>query len=438
MTDHLAKLAGISWGHFVRWFVLGRVFRIATQARTLVPASLGVVTTIFGWWVLAQAFSGTNDRALNALLKSYESCPWTDQSFYSPTWTNWLLPEHEQGLGAIPENAVLAPAKQLSKPVIRIFDASQTFTGTLFLLLAAVWAAAIWAYFGGMLTRAALWQLTREEPASIGSVLRHARKRWFSYFTAPLLPLGGVFLVTLVLLLLGLWMRASLLFGGLFWPLALIGGITMAVLMIGLLFGWPLMHATISAEGSDGFDALSRSYSYVFQRPIHYLFYIVAASALGFAGLMFVQFFAGLVMSLTEWSVSWGSGRELMQTATAGNKTAITAGLAGHDRWGVALFTFWKGCIVLAVIGYAFGYFWTAISAIYLLLRHDADGAEISELYQEESPEMRDLPPVVKDAHGVPTVPPQESSPPEATKPATEPPPPPVSPSDPGAPPSAS
>lgn len=443
MTDHLAKLAGISWGHFVRWFVLGRVFRIATQARTLVPASLGVLTTIFGWWVLAQAFSGTSDTALNTLLKSYESCPWTDHSGHSPTALNWLLPEHEQGLGAMPENAVLSPAKQLSNPVIRIFDLTRTFTGALFLLLAAIWAAAIWAYFGGMLTRSALWQLTREEPASIGSVLRHARKRWFSYFTAPLLPLGGVFLVTLALLLLGLWMRASLLFGGLFWPLALIGGIVMTVLMIGLMFGWPLMHATISAEGSDGFDALSRSYSYVFQRPIHYAFYIIAASALGFAGLKFVQFFAGLVLQLTAWSVSWGSGRDLMITALSGTSNANTAGLAGHDRWGVALFAFWHGAIALLVIGYAFGYFWTAISAIYLLLRHDADGAEISELYQEESPEMRDLPPVVKDAAGVPIVPP-EASKPEATKsedsvtPATEPPPPPVSPSDPGAPPSAS
>jgi hypothetical protein len=420
MTDHLAKLAGISWRHFVRWFVLGRVFRIATQARTLVPASLGVVTTIFGWWVLAQAFSGTNDKALNTLLKTYESCPWTDQGYHSPTIWNWLIPQHDQGLGAIPENAVLAPAKQLSSPIMQLFDVSRTFTGTLFLLLATVWAAAIWAYFGGMITRGALWQLTREEPASIGSVLRHTRKRWFSYFTAPLLPLGGVFLVTLALLLPGLLMRASLLFGGLFWPLALIGGITMAVLMIGLVFGWPLMHATISAEGSDGFDALSRSYSYVFQRPIHYAFYIVAASALGFAGLMLVQFFARLVMKLTAWSVSWGSGHELIQIALSGSDVANTAGLAGHDRWGVALFTFWQGCIMLVVIGYAFGYFWTAISAIYLLLRHDADGAEISELHQEESPEMFGLPPVVNDAAGVPTVPPE------------------VSPSDPGAPPAAS
>lgn len=435
MSDHLAKLAGISWGHFARWFVLGRVFRLATQFRPLVFASAGVLITIFGWWVLAKAFSGTSNEELNQLVGQYTSCPWTNREYHGPTPSNWLVPDHDQGLGAIPENGVLGPAKELSKPVRQMFDVSQSFSGTLFLLLAVVWTAAVWGFFGAAITRGALWQLTREEPASFGAVTRHATKRWFSYFTAPLLPLGGVLLVTIFLSLLGLMMRASLLFGGLFWPLALIGGIAMAVLMVGLLFGWPLMHATISAEGSDGFDALSRSYSYVYQRPIHFLFYVVAASALGYVGLMFVQFFAGLVIKLTAWSVSWGSGAELLRTAFGGGSQE---GLAGHDRWGASLFTFWHGCVTLVVIGFAFSFFWTAISAIYLLLRHDADGAEISEIFQEESPEMFGLPPVVNDAAGVPTVPPSSTVPPSTAAPAAEPPPPPVSPSDPGAPPSAS
>ena len=49
----------------------------------------------------------------------------------------------------------------------------------------------------------------------------------------------------------------------------------MAVLLLGLIFGWPLMFSTISTEGTDAFDAISRSYAYVFQRPFHYLFYTI-------------------------------------------------------------------------------------------------------------------------------------------------------------------
>ena len=46
-------------------------------------------------------------------------------------------------------------------------------------------------------------------------------------------------------------------------------------LAVGLAAGWPLMWPTISSEGTDAFDALSRSYAYVYQRPLAYLLYAV-------------------------------------------------------------------------------------------------------------------------------------------------------------------
>ena len=81
----------------------------------------------------------------------------------------------------------------------------------------------------------------------------------------------------------------GLLLGGLLWPLALVAGLLMTLLLLGLLFGWPLMWATISAEGTDSFDALSRSYAYVFQRPLHYLFYIMVAAVIGWLGWLLVR-----------------------------------------------------------------------------------------------------------------------------------------------------
>lgn len=431
MADQLARLTGISWRHFVRWFVLGRVFRLAIQARTLFLASSGVLLTIFGWWLLAQVFAGTDDVELkDYLLKSYESCPWSDRS--ETSWSSFPFKPRETGgeMGRAPVSTIADPWSRLVRPVAQLFNISRTFTGALFLFLATVWAAKVWGLFGGAITRSALVQLTREEPASLGSVLRHATKRWLSYFAAPLLPLGGVFLVTLALLFLGLFMRWSILFAGIAWPLALIGGIVMAVLMVGLMFAWPLMNAAVSAEGSDSFDALSRSYSYVYQRPLHYLFYAAAAAILGSLGLMLVGMFANLAQWFTAWSVSWGSGAKLMNDVLY----AQTQGYAEHDRWGMSMLNFWSGCVRLIVIGYAFSFFWTAVSAIYLLLRHDTDGAEIGEIHFDESPEAFGLPPLAKDAAGVPVVPPVAT----ATTPIVETPKPAVSPSDPGAPPSAS
>ena len=42
-----------------------------------------------------------------------------------------------------------------------------------------------------------------------------------------------------------------------FWPISLLGCFGIAVLLLGLLFGWPLIWPTISTEGTDSFDGLS-------------------------------------------------------------------------------------------------------------------------------------------------------------------------------------
>ena len=221
-------------------------------------------------------------------------------------------------------------------------------------------------------------QLTREEPATLGAALGHAAKRWISYFSAPLLPLTAMLLVCGGLFLLGLLMRMSILLAAVAWPLALLGGIVMALAATGVVVGWPLMHSTISAEGSDGFDAVSRSYSYVFQRPLHYLFYGILALLLGLLGLLVVEFFAAAVWQLSAWGVSWGSGGKLMEKALSDG-----IGLSKVDAWGAKLISFWFGCVKLVVLGYAFAYFWSAASAVYLLLRYDADGVELDEVYRD-------------------------------------------------------
>ena len=109
--------------------------------------------------------------------------------------------------------------------------------------------------------------------------------------------------------ILGLLLRrdVGVLLVGLVWPLALLAGLVMALLLLGLGFGWPLMWATISTEGTDSFDALSRTYAYVFQRPLRYLFYVLVAGVIGWLGWLLVQTFAGAVISLSFWAAGWGT-----------------------------------------------------------------------------------------------------------------------------------
>ena len=127
-----------------------------------------------------------------------------------------------------------------------------------------------------------------------------------------LLPIGGVLLAMIPVLVLGWIMRTNvgLLLGGFLWPLVLVAGFIMAILLMGVLFGFPLMWGAISAEGTDSFDALSRSYAYVFQRPLHYLFYIVVAGLLGWLGWIVVWNFAEGIIWLGYWAAGWGCGSD--------------------------------------------------------------------------------------------------------------------------------
>ena len=195
-------------------------------------------------------------------------------------------------------------------------------------------------------------------------------------------------LAAIPVLVLGFIMRANvgLLLGGFLWPLALVAGVFMALLLLGVLFGWPLMWATISAEGTDSFDALSRTYAYLFQRPLHYLFYMVVAGFLGWLGWLLVQNFAAGVVWMGYWAAGWGSGNDQIQSILGSGEP-----LGGVGYAGAVLVRFFAGCVKLLAVGYLFSYFWTAAAAIYFLLRRDVDATEMDEVFLDADAERADL-----------------------------------------------
>src|SRR5262249_11781103 len=130
--------------------------------------------------------------------------------------------------------------------------------------------------------------------------------RYVSFFTAPLFPLAFVAVMVVLLAIFGLIHMIPILgeiWDGLLWPLVLLAGLAMAVVLVGLV-GWPMMYATISTEGSDSFDAISRSYSYVYQSPWHYIWYCLVALGYGTVVVFFVGFMGSLIVYLGKWGVA--------------------------------------------------------------------------------------------------------------------------------------
>src|SRR5207245_1119848 len=121
--------------------------------------------------------------------------------------------------------------------------------------------------------------LARNEKVGLGDALRFVWTRKWSYFFASVAPMLFVGAVAFFLFLFGIGNLIPMfaeLWDGLLFPLVLLGGLAMAVILVGMV-GWPMIHATLSTEGSDSFDALSRSYSYVYQAIWNYLWYAAVA-----------------------------------------------------------------------------------------------------------------------------------------------------------------
>jgi hypothetical protein len=269
----------------------------------------------------------------------------------------------------------------------------------------------------GAVTRIAAVELGLEERLPWKASVRFAASNWRGYLGAPLLPFAFLLILAVPMYLLGLLMRladAGYLLAGLAWPLVLVAALVMALVMIGLLLGWPLLFTAVSVDGADAFDAFSRTYTYVFQRPFHYAFYLVVGGLFGLASWIVAATFAAVVLWAAGWGVAWGSG--LDRAALAGLAGSIAplgppsatqpaaAELSTAGQWGIGLFGFWASCVRLAVMSFAYSFFWTAWTAIYLLLRRDADAAELDDVLMEDRADPNDLPKLRPDAAGVPVL----------------------------------
>jgi hypothetical protein len=408
MVEHDGNtVRAVAWSEVFPWLSLVRVFRVSIAVRALVLGAIAILITATGWGLVGMIFGADSPATL--WLHPYAACSWkavTDAvpdrpllPYAADTSGRWIDPRTAD---STPYNPVGRTWALLSQPaVVGLTQTDRSVRDAASLLLCGLWGVAVWAFFGAAICRMAAVQLAANEQVGLGSAFRYAVKKWPSYFAAPLFPIGGVLLATIPVLVLGLVMRANigLLLGGLLWPLVLVAGLLMTLLLLGVLFGWPLMWATISAEGTDSFDALSRSYAYTFQRPLHYLFYAVVAGFIGWLGWLLVQNFAAGVIWMGYWAAGWGSG-----SAPINAIMGVGEELSGIGYVGAVLIRSWAECVKLLAVGYLFSYFWTASTAIYFLLRRDVDATEMDEVFldADAGEQTFGLPAVGADACGAP------------------------------------
>ena len=223
----------------------------------------------------------------------------------------------------------------------------------------------IWAWLGGMITRIVALRFAQDRRESFSQLFGFMRTKWLSYVGAIVLPMIGIFLALLPIWLIGwIWQFLPPAWGFdlahliLAFPFALV-----AVLMtVGLMFGWPLMFAAVSAEGSDAFDAISRGFSYVYQRPMQFVFYHLCNLVIYAIGIVIAYFV-------------------FHQTVT----------LIGYNPAG----------LMILFNSFAFAYFLSSQTVIYFLLRRSCDATPYDQVYLGDV-KKRTLPPFGTGKNGEP------------------------------------
>ncbi|MGL4593626.1 MAG: hypothetical protein ACRCUY_02725, partial [Thermoguttaceae bacterium] len=262
--------------------------------------------------------------------------------------------------------------------------------------------------------RVAALRLTIDESESCRQMRTFLKKRVLSFFSSILIILVGVGVCVFPVYL------ASLLFSvsgireviASCFPICLLFGFFAAILLVGLLFGFPLLLSAVAVDGADGFDAVSRTFSYLYQRPFHYIFYWFIAAVFGVFGGMILGIFIDLTILLVQFAPfqiaeSMRLGGPPFQTAAFEEVMRQVFQEHGHERgliWPTAPSNlyFWVQTFYLLLPSYGFAWFWTSSVAIYIILRRSVDATPFVEVFRSNPVTPKPLPKIVLDEKGAP------------------------------------
>ncbi len=372
----------IRWGDICPWLILVRSLRAALLIRVLLLAMLGVVLTEWGWDAIDRVCSD-DPAQLQSL---------TDQP---PT----IVGDHSNGWAPTFQQLATGPLVEgwrwVSDPLLQATSGDPSWRRLLALALCGAWTIAIWAVFGGAIARIGALYLTRGEIIGPIAAIKSALPMWTATAGAPMIGLIGLATLTVPLMLDGVLIRLNLfaLVVGLVWAIVLAWGLVVAVYLLLLLVGWPLMWATIAVERSDAFDGVSRCFAYAYQRPLRLAFYLLVATLLGLLGETFVDYLAAAAIETSQWGIVLGAGPSRAAELVAG----MAASDSGLVSTAAASIQFWKSAFTAIAASFPLAYLWTATVGIYLLLRRDIDSTEMDEISLDSDEQQEPLPDIESD-----------------------------------------
>ena len=295
---------------------------------------------------------------------------------------------------------------------------TQPATWWMFLLFGG-WFIVVWSLFAGAISRIFAFRIGRDETITLSEALAFGIKTWPTHFFSAIivtffigLMFVGAWVITLLLgripyvkvVTLWLMIPATL--------LVILLGFIMSVLVVGLLFCFNMISSAIAAEYTDSFDAVTRAYTYVLERPWHAILYTFLTAAM----VAVFLFFANFGLKAAESAIAYGLGEKQFAPVqhylgeaysnidpSTGNPVTLAEAFAGYSAedgstLSLKVFTvcvryiFWV--IYLLLFATAASLWLGCRMKTYLLLRYEVDGDEPDEIYLEEEELIEEKPPV--------------------------------------------
>ncbi len=270
----------------------------------------------------------------------------------------------------------------------------------LFLVVISILATAL---AGAMICRQTALEFSGKRPtfsANIAFTVSHLG----SFIKAPLLPfitiLGTGLALTILSLVGAIPFLGEIVIGVIFIAFLILGFIIM-LMALGVIGGFNLIYPTLAVEGSDSFDAISRSFSYVYARPWRMLFYTLLLLVYGAATYLFLSFAMYVLLAGVHIFVGWGVSLFglLHGWNTGGGKLdamwqppRFGALIAPINWWamnwseflGAIFLYFWLFLAVTLLGAYVMSYYFAGNTILYLLLRRSVDGQSLNEIFPDQ------------------------------------------------------
>jgi hypothetical protein len=268
-----------------------------------------------------------------------------------------------------------------------------------FALLLFPFALVVKCIVGGAICRISALQIGQDMHVSLSDAFSYSVARVNRWLGAILLPFLFMAFIGALLYVGGVLMSIPWLgdvVGGLFFPIALLGGLAIAIVSAGVLLGGGYLWPVIAVEGEDPFNSVSRSFEFVFQRPVKTVLYWFVLLILGCVSFVAARFFVWFSLAATHTVL--GAGTNLvtnrgpdgglskldtlwslpkLEVFFARPADVVLGSFESLSSWLIALWVLMFGALVWA---YLYSFFLTGATTAMMLVRRDLWGNSLADV----------------------------------------------------------